>query len=119
MAWMFLLAAGAFEIGFTTFLKLSNGFTKLVPSIFFLIFAAISFWLLTRAMREIPLGTAYAVWTGIGALGTAIVGMVFFRDPATFWRFFFLLILVASIVGLKLVSVESGKPPAEAAASQG
>ncbi len=64
----------------------------------------ISFWLLSLSMKTIPLGTAYAVWTGIGAFGTALVGIFFFNDPSSFWRMFFLLTLVASIVGLKLVS---------------
>jgi quaternary ammonium compound-resistance protein SugE len=105
MAWIWLAVAGAFEIGFTTCLKLSNGFTRLVPTLLFVLFAAVSFYLLTKAMKTIPLGTAYAVWTGIGAVGTAIVGMIFFRDPVSFWRLFFLFVLVAAIVGLKLVSI--------------
>ena len=105
MAWIYLLAAGLFEIGFTTFLKLSEGFTKLLPSLGFLVFSATSFWLLTIAMKTIPLGTAYAVWTGIGAFGTVIVGILFFNDPISFWRIFFLTVLVGSIVGLKLVSI--------------
>ncbi len=104
MGWIYLLAAGLFEIGFTTFLKLSDGFTRLGYSLAFLLFSAVSFWLLTRAMATIPLGTAYAVWTGIGALGTAVVGVLFFDDPLGSWRVFFLLLLVGSIVGLKLVS---------------
>jgi len=66
---------------------------------------AISFWLLSVAMKDIPLGTAYAIWTGIGAFGTALVGIFFFNDRSSFWRLFFLYTLVASIVGLKLVSV--------------
>ena len=107
MAWIFLLVAGAFEIGFTTCLKLSESFTKLVPSLLFLVFATCSFGLLTLAMKAIPLGTAYAIWTGIGAFGTAIVGMVFFQDQVSFWRIFFLMMLIASIVGLKLVSMET------------
>ena len=105
MAWIYLLLAGGFEIGFTTCLKLSEGFSRLVPSVLFVFFAAISFLLLTKAMKAIPLGTTYAVWTGIGAFGTAIVGMLFFRDPVSFWRVFFLTALVACIVGLKLVSI--------------
>ncbi|MFQ5656397.1 MAG: DMT family transporter [Candidatus Methylomirabilales bacterium] len=105
MAWIYLVGAGLFEIGFTTFLKLSEGFTKLLPSLAFLLFSAISFWLLTVSMRTIPLGTAYAVWTGIGAFGTAIIGILFFNDPINFWRIFFLTLLVGSIVGLRLVSL--------------
>ena len=74
MGWIFVLLAGLFEIGFTTSLKLSENFTHLWPSLAFVVFAALSFGLLTNAIRFIPLGTAYAVWTGIGAVGTALVG---------------------------------------------
>ncbi|ROH88223.1 QacE family quaternary ammonium compound efflux SMR transporter [Pseudomethylobacillus aquaticus] len=104
MSWLLLLLAGLFEVGFTTCLKLSDGFTRLWPTLGFVVFAAISFWLLTRATATIPLGTAYAVWTGIGALGTVIVGIVAFGDPAGTLRMLFLLLLIASIIGLKLVS---------------
>ena len=104
MGWIYLLVAGVFEIGFTTSLKLSDGFTKLLPSIGFVLSAAVSFWFLTKAMQSIPLGTSYAVWTGIGAFGTAVVGILAFNDPVTFGRVFFLLVLVGSILGLKLVS---------------
>ena len=86
MVWIVLVTAGLFEIGFTFCLKLSHGFTKVVPTIGFVIFAAVSFFLLTKAMKTIPLGTAYAVWTGIGAFGTALVGMMYFDDPVSFWR---------------------------------
>ncbi len=104
MAWIYLVVAGLFEIIFTTFLKLSDVFTKLWQSLGFLVFAAISFLLLTVALRVIPLGTAYAVWTGIGALGTAVVGILFFEDPVSVLRIIFLMLLIGSIMGLKLVS---------------
>ncbi len=104
MGWIYLLVAGVFEIVFTTSLKLSDSFTKLLPSIGFVLSAAVSFWFLTKAMQSIPLGTSYAVWTGIGAFGTAVVGILAFNDPVTFGRVFFLLVLVGSILGLKLVS---------------
>ena len=104
MAWIYLIGAGVFEIGFATFLKMSNGFTKLVPSIAFLISGALSLWLLTRAMQTISLGTAYSVWTGIGAIGTVVIGIVYFGDPAGAARIVLLMILVGSIIGLKLVS---------------
>ncbi len=100
MGWVLLLLAGLFEIGFTTFMKLDG----IWANVGFFVFAAISFWLLTRAMKTIPLGTAYAVWTAIGAVGTAIVGIVAFGDPVTFWRIFFLCAIVAIVVGLKMVS---------------
>ena len=104
MAWLYLAVAGVFEIGFTTALKLSESFTKPLPTVAFVVFSALSFWMLTVAMRSIPLGTAYAVWTGIGAFGTAVIGILFFNDPIDFGRVFFLLVLIGSIVGLKLVS---------------
>lgn len=100
MHWIYLAVAGAFEIGFTTCLKLDGT----VATILFFVFAALSFWLLTQAMKTIPLGTAYAVWTAIGAVGTAIMGVLAFGDPVTFWRMFFLGLMVAVVVGLKMVS---------------
>ncbi|PKO50892.1 MAG: QacE family quaternary ammonium compound efflux SMR transporter [Betaproteobacteria bacterium HGW-Betaproteobacteria-2] len=104
MAWTLLVLAGLFEIGFTTFLKLSEGFSRFWPSAGFLVCAVISFWLLTKATAVIPMGTAYAVWTGIGAFGTALVGILWFGDPATTLRLVFLVLLIGSIIGLKLVS---------------
>jgi|SRR5690554_4172727 quaternary ammonium compound-resistance protein SugE len=104
MAWTLLILAGLFEIGFTTFLKLSEGFSRFWPSVGFFICAIISFWLLTRATLVIPMGTAYAVWTGIGAFGTALIGILWFGDPTTTWRLVFLVLLIGSIIGLKLVS---------------
>lgn len=104
MAWLYLFLAGLFEIGFTTFLKLSDGFGRLWPTAFFLLFALASFWLLNKSLQGVPLGTAYAVWTGIGAFGTAIVGILLFGDPLTSWRLLFLALLIGSIIGLKVVS---------------
>jgi len=104
MEWVYLGLAGIFEIGFTTCLKLSDGFRRIGYTLAFVGTAAISFWLLTLSLDAIPLGTAYATWTGIGAFGTAIVGMAFFRDPVTIGRVTFILVLIAAIVGLKLVS---------------
>ena len=76
----------------------------ILATILFFVFAGLSFWLLTRAMKTIPLGTAYAVWAAMGAVGTAIVGIVAFGDPVTFWRIFFLVAIVAIVVGLKLIA---------------
>jgi len=104
MNWLILIIAGLFEVGFTTCLKLSNNFTKLGWSIGFFISISLSFFLLNKASQTIPIGTAYAVWTGIGAVGTAIVGILFFKEPSHFWRLFFISTLIASIVGLKFVS---------------
>lgn len=106
MSWLKLLAAGIFEIGFTTCMKLDGPWA----TTFFFVFAAISFWLLTQAMKAIPLGTAYAVWTAIGAVGTAVVGIAAFGDPVTFWRLFFLTAIVAIVVGLKMVSKPEAAP---------
>lgn len=102
--WIYLVLAGSFEIGFTTFMKLSNGFSRIPYTVAFAVCAILSFVLLNKATTAIPLGTAYAVWTGIGAAGTAIVGIAFFKDPAETWRIIFLTTLIGSIVGLKFVS---------------
>ncbi len=104
MAWVFLIVAGFFEVGFTTTMKLSQGFTKPIYTIAFLILAVLSFVFLTKATAEIPMGTAYAVWTGVGAFGTAVIGILFFKEPLTVWRVFFLSTLILSVVGLKLFS---------------
>ena len=102
--WTALIVAGIFEVGFTTLLKLTDGFTKYFYIALFMISAILSFYFLTQAMKTIPLGTAYAVWTGIGAFGTVLVGIFFYKDPASLWRIFFLTILIGSIIGLKIVS---------------
>ena len=104
MYWVYLILAGCFECAFTTCLKLSEGLTKLGWSVAFVLLSIVSFGLLTLAAQKIPLGTAYAVWTGIGAVGTAAVGIIWFNDPATLWRLFFLSTLIGSLIGLKLVS---------------
>ncbi len=104
MAWLYLIIAGFFEVGFTTCLKLSNNFTNRWWSLGFLISISMSFYLLNKASQTIPLGTSYAVWTGIGAVGTVLIGIFFFDEPAYFWRIFFILLLIGSIIGLKLVS---------------
>jgi quaternary ammonium compound-resistance protein SugE len=110
MAWAILVLAGLFEVGFTTCLKLSDGLTKLGWAAGFVASLVVSMGLLTVAARDIPLGTAYAVWTGIGAAGTALIGIVWFKDPATTARLVFLAMLIGSIVGLKLVSPDPVKP---------
>jgi len=104
MAWAVLLLAGLFEVGFTTCLRLSDGFRHPWWSAGFFVSAGLSFFLLERAQRVIPLGTAYAVWVGIGAVGTAIVGIWLFREPLETARLVLLAVLVGSIIGLKLVS---------------
>jgi quaternary ammonium compound-resistance protein SugE len=101
MAWAYLLLAGAFEVGFASTLKLTDGFTRLWPTIVFLIFATASFALLAKAAQTLPIGTAYAVWTGIGTVGTVIIGILFYKEPATALRLFFLATLIVSIIGLR------------------
>lgn len=107
MNWLLLIIAGFFEIGFTTCLakaKESTGTTYALWIVGFFFSLSLSMYLLYRATLTIPLGTAYAVWTGIGAVGTVLIGIIFFREPADFWRLFFITTLIASIVGLKFVS---------------
>jgi quaternary ammonium compound-resistance protein SugE len=105
MAWVMLISAGLFETAFAVSLDRSEGFTKLVPTILFCIFALASFGLLNLALRDLPVGTAYAVWTGIGAAGTAIVGMLALGEPATLLRIGAISLIVVGAIGLQ--SVES------------
>ena len=104
MAWIAVITAGILEVGFATMLKLSNNFTKLWPSIGFLIFASGSFSLLAWSLKVLPIGTAYAVWTGIGAAGTAILGMVFFKDPVSFARIMAIVFIVTGVILLNFSS---------------
>ena len=104
MAWIYLLVAGLFECGWAIGLKYTDGFTKLIPSLLTVSAMAISFWLLSIAMKTIPVGTAYAVWTGIGTVGVAILGMVLLGESRDIMRVICLLLIVSGIVGLKLVS---------------
>ena len=104
MAWIYLLVAGLFECGWAIGLKYTDGFTKLIPSLLTVSAMVISFWLLSAAMKTIPVGTAYAVWTGIGAVGVAILGMLLFGESRDVMRVICLLLIVSGIVGLKLVS---------------
>ena len=104
MHWILLMTAGLFEVGFTTALKASEGFTKLTPTLLFIGAAAASFALLNVSMKHISLGTAYAVFTGIGTVGTAAVGILVYKEPSGAARLGFLAIIVVGIIGLKLVS---------------
>ncbi len=107
MNWLLLIIAGFFEVGFATCLgkaKESTGITATWWMMGFFFCLAISMFLLYKATLSLPIGTAYAVWTGIGAVGTVLVGILYFKEPAEFWRLFFLTTLIASIVGLKFVS---------------
>ena len=102
MAWLILVISGLLETGWAIGLKESQGFTRPVPTILTLIGMVVSMLLLSIAARTLPIGTAYAVWVGIGAVGTAIVGMVYFGEPASAMRLVSLGLLLAGIVGLKL-----------------
>ena len=102
MAWIYLLTAGLFECGWAVGLKYTDGFTRLWPSLFTIIAMAASFWLLSMAMKTIPVGTAYAVWTGIGAVGVAIIGMVLFNEPRDWLRLASLFLILAGVAGLKI-----------------
>jgi quaternary ammonium compound-resistance protein SugE len=107
MNWLLLIIAGFFEVAFATCLgkaRETSGGEHLAWMAGFLVCLGISMLLLYRATLTLPIGTAYAVWTGIGAVGTALVGILFFREPADLWRLLFLFTLIASIVGLRVVS---------------
>ncbi len=104
MAWLLLILGGLFEIGFTTSLRFVDGFRNVPWTIAFLVSVAISMALLEQAARTIPMGTAYAVWGGIGALGTVIVGILWFDEPATLIRALLILTIVAGIAGLRLTA---------------
>jgi len=107
MNWIILIIAGLFEVGFTTCLgkaKETSGTPSILWIVGFFISLSISMYLLYRASQHLPMGTAYAVWTGIGAVGTVLIGIFFFKEPSTFWRMFFIFTLIGSIIGLKVVS---------------
>ena len=104
MAWIMLGIAGIFEVVWATFMKLSEGFTKIGWTALTFAGMAVSFILLAKVTKTLPLGTAYAIWTGIGALGAVIVGIVIFKEPATAGRMFFASLLLVGIVGLKLTA---------------
>jgi quaternary ammonium compound-resistance protein SugE len=104
MSWLILFIAGLFEMAWAIGLKYSNGFTRFWPSIYTLTTMAISIYLLSVAVKELPIGTAYPVWTGIGAVATAIFGILYFNESYSFLRIFFICMIIAGIVGLFQVS---------------
>ena len=104
MAWVYLVIAGIFEMGWAIGLKYTEGFTRLVPSLFTGVSMVLSVVLLGLALRTLPVGTGYAVWTGIGTVGTAILGIVLFAEPATALRLGCIGLIVAGIAGLKFLS---------------
>ncbi len=107
MNWIILIIAGLFETGFASCLGKANeteGKESFWWYVGFLVCLTISMVLLMKATQTLPIGTAYAVWTGIGAVGTALIGILIFKEPSSFWRIFFIFTLIASIIGLKYVS---------------
>ena len=108
MSWTYLVIAGLFEIVWAVGLKYTDGFTRLWPVIGTVACMAVSFFLLSLSLKTIPIGTAYAVWTGIGAAGTALLGMLWFNEPREVMRIVCLLLIVAGTVGLKLFSGKVG-----------
>ncbi|HLU86094.1 MAG TPA: multidrug efflux SMR transporter [Vicingaceae bacterium] len=107
MSWVILVIAGLFEVAFAFCLgkvKETSGTTATLWFLGFLLALSISMFLLVKATQHLPIGTAYAVWTGIGAVGTVLTGIFFFKEPADFWRMFFITTLIVSIIGLKLVT---------------
>lgn len=107
MNWVLLIIAGLFEVGFAFCLGKAKSSTGNIANYWylgFLICLTISMYLLVKATQELPIGTAYAVWTGIGAVGTVLIGIFIFKEPADFWRLFFITTLIISIIGLKVVT---------------
>ena len=104
MAWIILVVAGLFEIGWAIGLKYTEGFTRLWPTVWTIVSMMLSVWLLGLALRSLPVGTAYTVWTGVGAAGTVLLGIVLFDEPATVARLACVALIVAGIVGLKLTT---------------
>ena len=107
MAWVFLFLAGLLEIGWAVGMKNTEGFTRLGPSVLTVAAMIGSFLLLGQALRELPIGTAYAIWTGIGAVGTAILGMILFQEPRDLARILCILLIVAGIIGLKFTTASA------------
>lgn len=104
MAWIYLILAGLLEVGWAVGLKYTDGFTKLLPSIVTIAAMIGSFALLSQALRVLPIGTAYAIWTGIGAVGTALLGMVLFGEPRDVARILCILLIIVGILGLKFTT---------------
>ena len=104
MNWLFLVLAGLLEVGWAVGLKYTEGFTRPLPSVLTVVAMVVGFYLLSLSMREIPLGTAYGIWVGIGAVGAAMAGMVLFKEPVSTLRIVSIVLVVAGIVGLKLSS---------------
>jgi quaternary ammonium compound-resistance protein SugE len=111
MAWILLVIAGLLEMGWAIGLKYTHGFTRLWPSVLTILAIVVSMYLLALAARTLPIGTAYAVWVGIGAAGTAILGMWILKEPVTPARVVFLSLMIVSIIGLKFSTAPAAPPP--------
>lgn len=107
MSWLYFILAAFCEIAFAGSLKLTQNFTNLKWSVIFVAFYVLSIVLLNKAVQTIHIGTAYAIWTGIGAAGTVLIGIFYFKEPVNFWRIFFLCTLILSIIGLKFFTAEN------------
>ena len=106
MEWIYLVIAGLFEVGWAMGLKYSQGFTKILPSVLTVIGMIASFYFLSLSLKSLPLGNAYAIWTGIGTVGTVILGIVLFKEPMNVMRMMCILFIVFGIIGLKLISID-------------
>lgn len=104
MHWIYLIIAGMFEISWAVGLKFSHGFSRIIPSFLTVFCMILSFYFLAQALKNLPLGTAYAIWTGIGTIGTVICGIILFKEPATALRLFCIALIVSGITGLKLLT---------------
>lgn len=103
-SWIMLILAGLFEVGFVLMMKLSKGLKIIKYTLLMVLCMIGSFYLLSQALLELPIGTGYAVWTGIGAIGSMLIGMIFFRESKSFLKFLFLFMILAGIIGLKIFS---------------
>lgn len=107
MQWIYLIIAGIFEISWAVGLKFSHGFTQILPAIFTVVCMVLSFYFLALALKSLPLGTAYAIWTGIGTIGTVILGIILFREPVTVLRLVCIALIICGITGLKLLTTSN------------
>lgn len=105
MHWLYLVLAGIMEIGWAFSLKHTQGFTKLIPMAFYVFFGFFAAFFLSQALKHMPTSTAYAIWVGIAMIGTTIGGILFYREPATLFKFICMLLILAGVVGLKVSSV--------------
>ncbi|MBP1924771.1 quaternary ammonium compound-resistance protein SugE [Sedimentibacter acidaminivorans] len=106
MEWVYLVTAGFFEVGWAMGLKYSQGFTKILPSISTILGMIASFYFLSLSLKSLPLGNAYAIWTGIGTVGTVCLGVILFKEPINVMRMICIVLIVIGIVGLKLISAD-------------